>query len=145
MFICCYTLVEVFEGTISKGLLYPVQPPLQMNDFSNTDWAACLMSRSSLTGYYIFLGHSLVSRKTKKQATVSRSSIEAKHRCKAATTCELLWLSFLLKELHIQGHLLVALFCDNKYAQQLAANPCFHDRTKHLDIDRHFTSDKVQE
>ncbi|GKC58610.1 hypothetical protein Tco_1086208 [Tanacetum coccineum] len=89
MFICCYTLVEVFEGTISKGLLYPVQPPLQMNDFSNTDWAACLMSRSSLTGYYIFLGHSLVSRKTKKQlhAMLHAACWHAANACMLHAAC----------------------------------------------------------
>ncbi|GJT84347.1 probable carboxylesterase 2 [Tanacetum coccineum] len=35
--------------------------------------------------------------------------------------------------------------CDNKVAQQIAANPCYHERTKHLDIDSHFTRDKGQE
>ncbi|GKG12281.1 hypothetical protein Tco_0346518 [Tanacetum coccineum] len=27
----------------------------------------------------------------------------------------------------------------------LAANPCFHDRSKHVDIDCHFTREKVQD
>ncbi|GKC90637.1 RNA-directed DNA polymerase [Tanacetum coccineum] len=35
--------------------------------------------------------------------------------------------------------------CDNKAAHQIAANPCYHERTKHLDIDSHFTRDKGQE
>ncbi|GKB12380.1 copia protein [Tanacetum coccineum] len=52
---------------------------------------------------------------------------------------------FLLKDLHIQVKLPVTLFCDNKSAQRIAVDPCFHDRTKHLDIDCHFTRDKIQE
>nr|GEU42808.1 hypothetical protein [Tanacetum cinerariifolium] len=52
---------------------------------------------------------------------MTRSSTEAEYRTMAATTCELLWLSFLLKDLLIQVKLPVALFCDNKSAQQITA------------------------
>ncbi|GKA84809.1 hypothetical protein Tco_0806463 [Tanacetum coccineum] len=138
-------LLRYLKGTVSKGLFYPIQPHLQITGFTDADWASCLMTRRSLTGYCIFLGHSLVSWKTKKQPTVSRSSTEAEYRAMAATTCELLWLSYLLQDLKIKVKLPVTLFCDNKAAQQIAANPCFHDRTKHLEIDCHFTRDKVQD
>ncbi|GJY07380.1 NSP-interacting kinase 1-like protein [Tanacetum coccineum] len=87
-------------------------------------------------------GHSLVSWKTKKQPTVSRSLTEAEYRAMAVTTCEILWLSFLLKDLHVPIKLPITLFCDNKSSQQLAANPCFHDTSKHLDMDCHFTREK---
>ena len=138
------TLLKYLKGTISKGLFYPVQPLLKVTGFSDADWATCVMTRKSLTGYCIFLGHSLVSWKTKKQETVSRSSTEAEYRSMAATTCELIWLPYLLKDLHIPVKVPITLFCDNKVAQHIAANPCYHDRTKHLDIDARFSRDKVQ-
>ncbi|GJZ25819.1 retrovirus-related pol polyprotein from transposon RE1 [Tanacetum coccineum] len=132
-------------SSVSKGLLYPVQPHLHITGFSDVDWAACLMTRRSLTGYSIFLGHSLVSWKTKKQQTVSSFSTEAEYRAMAVTTCEILWFSFLFKDLHMPVKLPITLFCDNKSAQQLTANPCFHDRSKLLDVDCHFTREKIQE
>ncbi|GJY23898.1 uncharacterized mitochondrial protein-like protein [Tanacetum coccineum] len=122
-------LIRYLKGTVSKALFYPIQPHLQFTGFRDVDWASCLMTRRSLTGYCIFLGHSLVSWKTKKQPTVSRSSTEAEYRAMAATTCELLCLSYLLQDLHIKVKLPITLFCDNKDAQQIATNPCFHDRT----------------
>ncbi|GJZ88143.1 hypothetical protein Tco_0659925 [Tanacetum coccineum] len=138
-------LLRYLKGTMPKGLFYPVQPHLQITGFIDADWASCLMTRKSLTSYCIFLGNSLDSWKTKKLATVSRSSTEAEYRAMAATICELLWLSYLLHDLKIKVKLRVTLFCDNKAAQQIAANPCFLDITKHLEIDCHFTRDKVQD
>lgn len=62
----------------------------------------------------------------------------------ASTNAEIVWTCFLLKDLHLEVCEPITLFCDNKAAQQLAANPCFHERSKHLEIDCHFTREKVQ-
>lgn len=67
-------LLRYLKGTVSMGLFYPVQLQLKVTGFSDAYWASCLMTRRSLTGYCIFLGHSLISWQTKKQLTVSRSS-----------------------------------------------------------------------
>ncbi|GJZ54690.1 hypothetical protein Tco_0609575 [Tanacetum coccineum] len=70
-------LLRYLKGSINKGLFYPVQTNMKVASFSDADWASYIMTKKSLTGYCIFLGHSLVSWKTKKQATVSRSSTRA--------------------------------------------------------------------
>jgi len=35
------------------------------------------------------------------------------------------------------------LYCDNKSAINIAHNPVQHDRTKHIEVDRHFTKEKL--
>lgn len=52
-------------------------------------------------GFCIFLGHSVVSWKFKKQPTVSRSSTKAKYRAMASTTAELIWFMYLLHDLEV--------------------------------------------
>lgn len=86
-----------------------------------------------------------MSYKTKKQNNVAKSSAEAEYRSMPATTSELEWIYHLLQDLHIQPKLPITMFCDNKAAQHIAQNAVFHERTRHLCIDYHYTRDKVLE
>jgi len=82
---------------------------------------------------------------SKKQHTVLRSISEAEYRALASTTYEIQWLSYLLRDLHIAPQATVILFCDNKSALHLAANPVFHERSKHIEIDCHVVREKVRD
>ncbi|KAL6529169.1 hypothetical protein OROGR_014792 [Orobanche gracilis] len=57
----------------------------------------------------------------------------------ASTTCEIVWLRWLLADMGIQCSGPTPLHCDNKSAIQIAHNSVFHERTKHIEIDCHIT------
>lgn len=97
-----------------------------------------------LTGYCVFLGRSLISWKTKKQKTVSKSSAEAEYRCMPQTTSEVVWIDAILEDLGFNVPKPIDLFCDNKAAHHIAHNAVFHERTKHLKIDCHYVRDHIQ-
>lgn len=118
-------VLRYLKGTAKKGIFFPVQKELKIAGFSDVDWGACLTTRKSLTGYCVFMGHALVSWKTKKQATVSRSSTEAEYRSMAATTAELVWMSYLFKDLKIDVQLPVILFYDNKTCSSNSSKSMF--------------------
>ena len=81
--------------------------------------------------------------RSKKQTVVSRSSAETEYRALALGICEGIWLLKLLKELDVNQDEKFEIFCDNQSAIQIARNPVHHDRTKHVEIDRHFISEKI--
>ncbi|KAL2246099.1 UNVERIFIED_CONTAM: Retrovirus-related Pol polyprotein from transposon RE1 [Sesamum indicum] len=138
-------LVKYLRGCADTGLFFPLQNKLNLIAFSDADWGGCLQTRKSLTGFCVFLGETPISWKTKKQVTVSRSTTEAEYRSLASTVCELVWITSLLREFEIEVGLPIPLFCDNKAAIHITANPVFHETTKHLDIDCHIVREKFKQ
>ena len=57
---------------------------------------------------------------------------KAKYRS-MATTCELVWLLQLLKDLNVNHSKPELLYCDNQAAIHIAANPVLHECTKHIE------------
>ncbi|CAL2274238.1 unnamed protein product [Prunus armeniaca] len=136
-------VVRYLKSTPGQGLLFQSDNKLDLIAYCDSDWAGCLITRRSTTGYCVFLGNSLISWRTKRQRTVSLSSAEAEYRAMASTCCEVTWLRFLLQDLHLPSSEASHMYCDNQAALHIAANPVFHERTRHIEMDCHFIRDKI--
>ncbi|CAL2271707.1 unnamed protein product [Prunus armeniaca] len=98
---------------------------LTKKDTKDADWAGNVTDRKSTSSYFTFVG-------------------EAEFRGMTKGICELLWLRKLLTELGYKPTSTMNLFCDNKAAIAIAQNPVQHDRTKHVEVDRHFIKQKLE-
>ncbi|XP_019189875.1 PREDICTED: uncharacterized protein LOC109184335 [Ipomoea nil] len=143
--VAAHRVLRYIKKAPGQGIFYPRNGAMQLNVFSDSDWASCPETRRSVTGFCIFLGTAPVSWRTKKQATVSRSSSEAEYRALAATVCEVQWIITLLHDLQIEMIRPAAIFCDNKSAIAIGENHVFHERTKHIEIDCHIVREKVSQ
>ena len=73
-----------------RGFLYKANGHLWVEAYTDADWARSPLDRKSTTGYCTFLGGNLITRRSKKQTVVARSSAEAEYRAMAHTSCELM-------------------------------------------------------
>lgn len=128
-----------------RGLMFCKNNHLNVEGYTDADWAGSLSDRKSTSGYFTFVGGNLVTWRSKKQKVVALSSAEAEFRGMSKGLCELLWLKRLLTEIGVEPKMEMKLFCDNKAAIEISHNPVQHDRTKHIEVDRHFIKQNLEE
>ncbi|GAV80943.1 LOW QUALITY PROTEIN: hypothetical protein CFOL_v3_24402, partial [Cephalotus follicularis] len=137
-----YRILRYLKSSPGRGILFSPNSHLAVEAYTDAD-AGCPDNTRSTSGYCTFVGGNLVTWRSKKQVVVARSSAKAEFRSVAHGLCEFLWLQGLLADLNFPVQSPMKLFCDSKSAISIAHNPMQNDRTKHVEIDRHFIKEKL--
>jgi histone deacetylase 1/2 len=136
-------ILRYIKQCIRLGLKIHMSTSTLVTAYSDADWAGSLDDRRSTGGYAVFLRRNLVSWSARKQSTVSRSSTESEYKAVADATAEIMWIQIFLREIGVKSPLAAKMWCDNIGAKYLSANPVFHARTKHIEVDYHFVRERV--
>ena len=136
-------IIRYLRHSMDLGMKIQRSSSLLVSAFSDADWAGCSDDRRSTGGFAVFFGPNLISWSARKQATVSRSSTEAEYKSLANATAEIIWVQSVLGELGVPQPKVACIWCDNLGATYLSANPVFHARTKHIEVDFHFVRERV--
>ncbi|KAL0557194.1 hypothetical protein IC582_005712 [Cucumis melo] len=136
-------ILRYLKNTLGKGLMFRKTNRKTIKAYTDSDWAGSVIDRKSTSDYCTFVWGNLVTWRSKKQSVVARSSAEAEYRAMSLGICEKIWLQKVLSDLHQECETPLKLFCDNKAAISIANNPVQYDRTKHVEIDRHFIKERL--
>ena len=139
-------ILRYLKYALRKGILFTKNEDHQSVDaYTNVDWVGAVDDMHSTLGCFTFVGGNLITWRSKKHNVVARSSAGAECRGMTLGVCEALWLRLLLRDLGFPPRQPIQLYCDNKVACDIAHNPVQHDRTKHVEVDRFFIKEKLDE
>lgn len=130
-------VLRYLQRTSDLGLKF-VKTGNPLHAYVDADWANCVETRRSYTGYvFVFAGVS-ISWEVKKQVTVAQSSLEAEYMGLTEAAKEAIYLRRFFIEIGLQVPKTIKIFNDNQGAQKLARSQVFHSRTKHIAVKHHF-------
>lgn len=108
----------------------------------DSDYAGCLDTRRSLTGFVFKFCGNTVSWKCNLQHVVSLSTTEAEFMAVTEAIKEAIWMKAMA--LHLGGKQSTSMvFCDSQSGIHLAKNQVYHERTKHIDVRLHFVREVI--
>ena len=87
--------------------------------------------------------HSLVACLSKKQGSISLSTIEAEYIVVATCCTQILSMIHTLEDLEVKHVNPIPLHCDNTSAISMSKNRVLHSNTKHIPIKYHFLREHV--
>ncbi|RDX96167.1 hypothetical protein CR513_21205, partial [Mucuna pruriens] len=111
-------ILQYLKASPDKGLLFRKKSTLSMEIYTDADYVGSVVDKRSTSGYCMFLGGNL-------------------------GICERLWMEIILNDLKLKYERPIKLFCDNSSTISIAHNLVQHDMTKHIEIDKHFIKEKL--
>jgi hypothetical protein len=120
-------------------------PDIDIQGYSDADYAQDPSDRKSITGYVVFLDDSPISWVSKKQSTVSTSTKEAEYVAEAQLAKELEYYRQVLDELGFPVRKPILLWGDNQAANAMAQGSTDKEAAKHIDICHHYIQHLVRE
>jgi hypothetical protein len=133
-------IFRYLKATLHYKITYG--PKQDLIGYSDASYAADANDRKSHSGYIFTLNGGPISWKSKKQAIVSLSSMEAEYIALTETVKEGMWLQKLQEDLKLNKEALI-IYEDNQSCIRTASDVIRNERSKHIDVRYHFVRELV--
>ncbi|CAM8993619.1 unnamed protein product [Rhodiola kirilowii] len=137
-------IIKYVCGTVDFGIWYTKDTNPHLVGYYDVNWAGNAKDWKSTSGGCFFLGNNMVSWFSKKQNSISLSTVEAEYIAAGSCCTQLLWMKQMLSEYGVEQNEMTS-YCDNMSAISISKNPVQHSRMKHIDIRHHFIRELVEQ
>jgi len=131
-----------------KGIYVYLQKSdqLQLIGYTDSDFAGCIDSRKSTSGYVFLMAGGAVSWKSVKQTLVASSTMEAEFVTCYEASNQAIWLWNFVSGLQLVDliEMPLQLYCDNRVAELYYKNDKSSARSRHIDIKFLVIKDRVR-
>jgi hypothetical protein len=134
-------VLAYLKGTKDLGLVYGSKAQ-DLHAYVDADYAGCLDTRRSTSGFVFMLNGCAITWSSKKQHSVASSTVESEYMAFHSAVKEAKWLRVLMLELG-QGDNSIIVFVDNAGCIANVRNPIASSFVKHIDVAYHMVRDQV--
>ena len=136
-------VVGYIKNTLDFGLTYSRDADLTPVAFVDADYGGCRDTRRSTSGYVFSMAGGPVTWSSKRQATVTLSTVEAEYVAMSWAVQQMVWMQAWLDEVTIGYVKPGVIKGDSRGAIALTENTKDHGKVKHIDIRHHYIRELV--
>ncbi|KAK1667613.1 hypothetical protein QYE76_055772 [Lolium multiflorum] len=140
-------VLRYLQGTKGLMLTYEKSDNLEIVGYSDADFAGCVDTKKSTSGYIFTLAKGAISWKSSKQTVTASSTMQAEFVACYEATGQAVWLKNFIPELRVIDSISrpLTLYCDNQPAVIYASNNKSSAAGKFIDIKYLVVKDRIQD
>nr|GEU72296.1 hypothetical protein [Tanacetum cinerariifolium] len=128
------------KGEPKLGLWDPRKSALDLEAYSDSDYAGANLDRKSTTRGFQFLSRRLISWQCKMQTIIATSTTEVEYVAAASYCRQILWIQNQILDYGF-NFINTKIYIDNESTICIVKNLMFHSKTKHIEIRHQFIKD----
>ena len=139
-------VLRYLQRTKDYKLTYQRSDHLEIIGYTDSDFAGCIDSRRSTSGYVFMMAGGAISWKSVKQTLIASSTMEAEFIACYEASNQAIWLRNLITGLQVVEGIErpLKINCDNKAAELYSKNNRSSSKSKHIDIKFLVVKERVQ-
>jgi hypothetical protein len=138
-------VLRYMQGTKDYMLTYRRSHNIEVVGYSDADYAGCVDSKKSTSGYIFTLARGAISWKSSNQTIIASSMMHAEYIACYEATEQAVWLNNFIPELKVVNNISkpLLLYCDNEHSVFYSHNNKSSAATRHIDIKYYVVKDRI--